>query len=124
MSKHAVTPLPLNLKLTMADGLLIPNPKLYRSLVGKLNYLTNTRPGLSYDVQTLSQFMRTPRFPHLQALNHTLRYVAYTIGHGILLEASNALTVQAFSDSSWASCPDTRRSITGYIVLFGNSSVS
>lgn len=43
--KKAVTPLPLNLKLTMEDGQLLSDPSYFRSmLVGKLNFLTNTRP--------------------------------------------------------------------------------
>lgn len=123
-SKPAVTPLPLNLKLSATTGPLFAYPDRYRSLVGKLNYLTNTRPDLSYAVQTLSQYMQAPRLPHFDALCHTLRYVSHTVGQGILLKASNKLTLQAFSDSDWASCVDTRRSITGYIMLFGNSPIS
>lgn len=119
ISQPAVTPLPLHLKLTATDGCLLDDPEHYRSLVGKLNYLTNTRPDLSYVVQTLSQFLHCPRAPHLEALTHTLRYVAQSVGQGILLKASNSLTVQAFSDSDWASCPDSRRSLTGYVMLFG-----
>lgn len=55
--KHVVTPLLVNLKLQASDGTLLPDSSLYRSLVGKLNFPTNTRPYLSYTVQTLSQFM-------------------------------------------------------------------
>lgn len=40
LSKPATTPLPLHLKLSQTDGELISNPELFRSLVGKLNYLT------------------------------------------------------------------------------------
>lgn len=52
--KKAVTPLPFNLKLHVDDSPLYSNPTHYRSLVGKLNFLTNTRPDLSFTVQTLS----------------------------------------------------------------------
>ena len=51
------TPLPLNWKLNPDDGDLLPNPFLYRTLVGKLNFLTHIRPDLSYTAQTLNQFM-------------------------------------------------------------------
>lgn len=99
LSVKAVTPLPLNLKLQSDIGELMPDPELYRSLVGKLNYLTNTRPDLSYVVQVLSQYMQMPRLPYLQALIHTLRYISHTVGQGILLQATDKLTLQAYSDS-------------------------
>lgn len=92
--------------------------------VGKLNYLTNTRPDLSYVVQVLSQYMQAPRSSHLQALAHTLRYINHSVGQGIMLKGSNELTLQAFSDSDWASCPESRRSITGYVLLFGGSPIA
>ena len=68
--------------------------------------------------------MQTPRVPHLQALHHTLGYIKGTLGQGILLRASPQLTLQAFSDSNWASCPTSRRSVTGYPVLLGSSPIS
>lgn len=124
--RHVVTPLPVNLKLQGSDGAYFSNPSLYRSLVGKLNFLTHTRPDLSYTLQTLSQFMQTPREQHFEALKHTLCYVYHTAGQGILLQGSDHLTLDAFSDSDWAACSDTRRSVTGYcfslviLLLAGN----
>jgi len=75
-------------------------------------------------VQYLSQFLQNPRTPHFTALLHTLSYIQGTITHGILLKASNQLTLQAFSDSDWAACPSTRRSVTGYLILLGTSPIS
>ena len=124
VSKKAVSPLPLHLKLSKTEGDVLQNPEHYRSLVGKLNYLTNTRPDLSYTVQALSQFMNAPRSSHLVALHHTLRYLASTSNQGILLRATHTLKLQAFSDADWASCPDSRRSITGYVLLLGQSPVT
>lgn len=124
LSHNAVTPLPLNVKLTMNEGDLFGNAELYRSLVGKLNFLTNTRPDLSYYVQVLSQFLQSPGDQHYQALLHTLRYLKHTTGQGILLKASDTLTLQAFSDSDWTSCPDSRKSVTDYVLLFGNSPIT
>lgn len=40
------------------------------------------------------------------------------------MKAGKLITLQAFSDSDWAACPDSRRSITGYVLQFGKSPVS
>lgn len=121
--RHGVTPLPINLKLQAIEGALLPNPS-YRSLVGKLNFLTHTRPHLSYTVQVLSQFMQCPRYKHFKALKHTLCCVFHIAGQGILLKGSNHLTLEAFSDLDWVACPNSRRSVSGYLLLFGQSPIS
>ncbi|GKG22532.1 ribonuclease H-like domain-containing protein, partial [Tanacetum coccineum] len=52
-----------------------PDPTLYRTLVGALQYLTFTRPDLSYVVQHICLYMHDPREPHLLSLKRVLRYV-------------------------------------------------
>ncbi|XP_021865229.2 uncharacterized mitochondrial protein AtMg00810-like [Spinacia oleracea] len=96
ISKPTVTPLPINTKLLTDEGFPYDCPEHYRTLVGKLNFLTHTRPDLCYAVQLLSQFMHLPRMPHVAALHHVLRYVAHTEGQGILMRASDSLSLQAF----------------------------
>ncbi|KAL8154536.1 hypothetical protein AgCh_000052 [Apium graveolens] len=120
----SVTPLPINLKLQAEEGEAYADPSHYRCLVGKLNFLTHTRPDLSYTVQHLSQFMQNPRIPHYEALMHVMDYIASTAGQGILLKANEQLTLQAFSDSDWGACLDSRRSISGYVLLLGRSPIS
>lgn len=99
--KKVVTPLPANLKLTASEGELLSNPTHYKSIIGKLNFLTNTRPDLAYNVQCLSQFMQHPRDSHWKALQHTLNYLHSTIDQGISLKSTPQLTLQAFSNSDW-----------------------
>ena len=117
-------PLETNLKLRPDFGTPIPVPSLYRKLVGKLNYLTNARPDLAYAVQFLSQFMQDPREPHWQAALHTLRYLSKDYTKGIYLNASTDLTLEAYCDSDWASCPNTRKSVSSYFILLGGSPIS
>lgn len=68
--------------------------------------------------------MQRPTEQHLTALHHTLSYVTHTAGQGILLKATDQLHLHAFSDSDWAACLDTRRSITGYVLMLDNSPIS
>ena len=78
--KSTVTPLPPNCKLSPEDGDLLLDPTYYRTTVGKLNFLTHTRPDLSFTAQTLSQFMQEPCTSYLQALHHTLKYLQGIVG--------------------------------------------
>ncbi|GKC27247.1 ribonuclease H-like domain-containing protein [Tanacetum coccineum] len=58
-----------------SDGKPVSDPTLYRSLAGALQYLTFTRPNISYAVQHICLYMHDPRDPHFTALKRILRYV-------------------------------------------------
>jgi len=72
----------------------------------------------------LSQFMQHPTTSHMAVLDHLLSYISGTSGQGILLKGIDSLKLSAFSDSDWASCPMSRRSVTGYIILLDQSPIS
>jgi len=122
--KPTTTPLPLNCKLLADEGLPLKDPTVYKTCIGKLNFLSNTRPDISFAVQTLSQFMQHPTSSHLAALHHLLRYISGTSGQGILLKGLDQLQLTAYSNSNWASCPMSRRSMTGYVVPLNHSPIS
>ncbi|GJZ39031.1 uncharacterized mitochondrial protein-like protein [Tanacetum coccineum] len=84
-------------------GSLFANPTLYRSLVGALQYLTITRPDLSYAVNQASQFLHAPTDAHFQSVKRILRYVKGTITYGLIF-ATNILTLSWLQDSDWARC--------------------
>ncbi|XP_021802666.1 uncharacterized protein LOC110746736 [Prunus avium] len=106
------------------EGKVLNDPSSYRRLVGRLIYLTITRPNLAYAVHMLSQFMEKPRQPHLETAHKVLKYIKQAPGQGIFLPSTGSLQLQAFCDADWARCRDTRRSITGYCVLLGQAPIS
>jgi hypothetical protein len=59
----------------LKDGELFDDPRKSRQLVGKLNYLTITRPSISYAVSVVSQFMEAPRTSYWEVVVHILRYL-------------------------------------------------
>ncbi len=53
------------MKLSADERDLVDDTTMYICIVGSLIYMTITRPDLSYAVGVVSQFMQTPRKPHL-----------------------------------------------------------
>ncbi|XP_043697246.1 uncharacterized mitochondrial protein AtMg00810-like [Telopea speciosissima] len=123
-AKPVSFPMEQNSRLDPDTGSPLPDPSQYRQLIGRLLYLTITRPDIAYCVNNLSQFMQLPRQPHMDAANRVLRYLKSAPGTCILFSASSNLRLTAFCDSDWAACPTTRRSITGYVTFLGNSLIS
>ncbi|GJQ94182.1 ribonuclease H-like domain-containing protein [Tanacetum coccineum] len=96
----------------------------YQKLMGKLIYLTNTRPDISYVVQFLSQFMHFPLNSHLKIAFKILRYLKTCLCLGIYLVNNSGMSLKVFSDVDWAKCVVTRRSVTRYCVFLNDSLVS
>ncbi|XP_020206993.1 uncharacterized protein LOC109792022 [Cajanus cajan] len=112
------------LRLSKDSGTPLDDISSYRRLIGRLLYLTTTRPDITYAVQQLSQFLDSPTDVHLQAANRILRYIKSCPGKGFFFPSTSDYKLHAFSDSDWAGCPDSRRSITGYCIFYGASLVS
>eukprot|EP00253_Pinus_taeda_P013773 PITA_13773 len=72
-SKAAVTPTVMGLRLTKEDSSKDFDPKLYKSIVGNLMYLTATRPDIMHAVSLISRFMERPKETHWQAAKRILR---------------------------------------------------
>nr|GFA11478.1 ribonuclease H-like domain-containing protein [Tanacetum cinerariifolium] len=103
------TPVDTESKLE-ADGDPISDLTLYCSLEGGLQYLTFTRPDISYAVQQACLYMHDPRERYFSALKRILRYVRGTLDCGLQLYASYTSSLVAYYDAHWALCPTTRRS--------------
>ena len=117
--KPCKTPSSPNFHLLPNDSPVLSDPTSYRSLVGALQYLTFTRPDLSFAVQQACQHMSTPTQNHLQAAKRILRYLQGTLHFGITF-TSGPISLSAYSDFDWAGDPADRRSLTSMVLFFGN----
>uniref|UniRef100_A0A2N9IQ13 Integrase catalytic domain-containing protein n=1 Tax=Fagus sylvatica TaxID=28930 RepID=A0A2N9IQ13_FAGSY len=122
--RPASTPMDPNLKLSTESGDLLLNPSMYQRLVGRLIYLTNTRPDLTFVVSVVSQFMHAPRTAHLDAVYHILRYLKTSPGLGLFYSASHQSGLSCFTDADYAGSQTDRRSTTGLSTFYGNHLIS
>lgn len=98
----------------------------YAAVVGKLMYLaTCTRPDIAYAVRELARFMGNPGRQHWVSAKHVLRYLRGTSSYGIYLgnKDSPYPLFKGLSDSDWAQ-GEERKSITGYVIMLGESPIS
>ncbi|XP_071678597.1 uncharacterized protein [Lolium perenne] len=120
------TPMASSERLCSTDGDLLSSEEAtqYRSMVGGLQYLTMTRPDLSFVVNKVCQYLHEPRTPHWSAVKRILRYVRHTVDSGLLLRSSSSTLLSAFSDVDWAGNMDDRRSTGGYAIFYGGNLIA
>ena len=70
-------------------------------IVGKLIYLTHTRPDISYIVSVTSQFMHNPSNQHMNVVNHILAYLKPSPGKGILFSKHGHLDIEGYTNSDF-----------------------
>ncbi|XP_040987793.1 uncharacterized mitochondrial protein AtMg00810-like [Juglans microcarpa x Juglans regia] len=123
-SKPYKIPMDQNHRVSKTTGSPLSDPTPYRQLIGRLLYLTLTRPNINYLTQVLNQFMDAPTNVHLAVAHKILRYLKTAPGQGIFLFSTSFIHLKGYCDSDWASCPDTRKSVTDYYAFMGNSLIS
>ena len=119
------TPMEARLKLGAERENDEVNPSIFRSLIGSLRYLLNSRPDLTYSVNYLSRFMSKPSSEHMNAAKRVLRYIKGTSSFGLRYERGmKKHFVQGFSDSDFAGDKFDRESTSGQVFFIGNSAIT
>ena len=113
-----------NVKLVPRRGESLGDPRSYRRLISKLNYLTITRPDVSFPVNVVSQFLQSPCDSHWDAIIRILRYIKSTPGQGVLYENRDHTQVVGYTDANWAGSPTDRRFTSRYCVFIDGNLTS
>ncbi|XP_045821749.1 uncharacterized mitochondrial protein AtMg00810-like [Trifolium pratense] len=122
--KPSATPVDTKQKLSTSVGTLYEDPTLYRSLARALQYLTFSRPDISYAVQHVCLHMHAPCINHMLALKCILRYIQGTLHYGLHLHPSLIEKLVSYTNADWGGCLDTRRPTSGYCVFLGDNIIS
>nr|XP_018622237.1 uncharacterized mitochondrial protein AtMg00810-like [Nicotiana tomentosiformis] len=113
--KPVSTPMEQNHNLTTID---------YDKHVGNVNDAAGNWPDIYFAVQVLSQFMQHPKESHMEVALRVVKYIKGSPRLGILLKSGNTNSLTPYCDSDWVACPNTRRSVTSYVVKLGDSLLS
>jgi histone deacetylase 1/2 len=114
MKKCTISPTPLstseNLLLTAGSPFGPEDITHYRSIVGSLQYLTLTRPDISFSVNKVCQYLHDPTTTYWTAAKHILRYIQGTLKIGLIFHKSSSSLLGPFSNADWTGNVDDRRS--------------
>ena len=109
-SRACDTPIDSNQKLSDDSSGIETDKGRYQRLVGRLIYLSHTRPDIAFAVSIVSQFMHSPRETHMEAVFRILRYLKSAPGKGLFFAKHDHLRVEAYTDADWAGSVTDRRS--------------
>jgi hypothetical protein len=114
------------LKLSKNDKSPPVDKTKYRSIIGSLRYLVNTRPDIAFAVGIVRRYMEEPRTSHWEAVKQILRYLAGTVNYGCIYRklGTSESNLVRFSDSDLAGDVDDRKSTSGSVFLLESSLVT
>jgi len=104
----------------------------YRSLIGVLMFIAQAAyPIIQHCVNRCSQYLSDPSDKHMEVALGILAYLKSNSNYCILYTATDSpqafdpsvpppTMLHAYVDSDHATCPDTRKSVSGYLIYFGN----
>ena len=119
-------PMENRLKMSKTDESPLVDKTMYRSVIGSLRYLVNTRPDIAYAVGIVSRYMEAPRSTHWAAVKQILRYLAGTVSYGCRYKKQNnpETILTGFSDSDLAGDIDDRKSTSGSVFMLGRNLIT
>ena len=85
--------------------------------MGRLNYLTITRPDISLSVSVVSQFLQSPCDSHWDDVIRIFHYIKGTPGQGVLYKNRGHTQIVGYCDIDWVGSPTDRRSTSGYCIF-------
>ncbi|KAH0773323.1 hypothetical protein KY290_010460 [Solanum tuberosum] len=110
--------------LVLSDSTHLTDATRYRRVLGRLQYLSFTRPDIAYAVNKLSQFMQAPSDLHWKAVKRILRYLCGTIHLSLRVTPIDDFNLHVYSDADWGGDITDRVSTSGYILFLGHNPIS
>ena len=122
--KAVETPIEANLKLHPTKIENVIDRERFQKLVGKLIYLSHTRPDIAFVMSMVSQFMHSPGQEHFDIACRILRYLKGTPGKGLMFRKQDNIQIEVYTNADWAISSTDRRSTSGYCTIIEGNLVT
>ena len=122
--KPANTPIAQNHKLAEYMDQILTDKERYQRLLGKLIYLSHTRPNIAYFVSVVSQFMHNPSEEHMDAVIRILCYLKSSPGKWLMFSKNNHLNIKGYTDVDWTGNVLDKKSTSGYFTFVDGNLVT
>ena len=110
-----------NVRLGDQETSIPVDQERFQRLVGKLIYLSHTRPDIGFAVSCISQFMHALMEEHMAAAKWVLRHLKGTPGRGLFFKKTTNRGIEAFTNADWVGSIVDRRSTFEYCTfVWGN----
>ena len=118
-SKLVNTPMTIGHKLSKTDDSEEVNQIVYRSMIGKLQYVVHSRPDIALSIGIVAIFSANPRENHLMAIKKIMRYLKGIDDFGLYYKRIKNFDLKAYTDADWGGNIDDRKSTSGRALFLG-----
>jgi len=119
--KPASPPMKANVNSWFDDSHPLDDPGRYKRLIGKLIYMTVTRPDITFIVGVLSKFMHEPKEAHWSAALRILAYCKSCPGKGLVYKKYRHVHISGYSDSGYDGDRGNKKSTIGCCTFVGRN---
>ena len=123
-SKPVSIPMVTTHKLSKNDDSTEVNQTLYRSNIGKLQYVVHRRPDIALSVGIVERFSTNPKENHLMIVKRIMRYLKGTEDYGLYYNKNEKFKLRACTNADWAGNIDDRKSTSGGAFFLGKRLVT
>ena len=99
----------IGLKLTKDDDSKEVDPTLYRSMIGKFQYVVHARPNIALVVGIVARISAKPRENHMTIVKRIFRYLKGSEDYGLWYKLGGNLDLKVITDVDWAGNIDDRK---------------
>ncbi|GJX62958.1 hypothetical protein Tco_0295858 [Tanacetum coccineum] len=113
------TPMSSDTKLTKDKECESIDSTKYRGMIGRLLYLTASRPDIMFSVCLCTRFQEAPKTSHLEAVKRIFRYIKGTTHLGLWYPKGTGIETVVYADSDHAGDYVDRKSTSGICTFMG-----